>query len=178
MAFKQRNSQGGVSNQVQIDVVSLSVVNFNLNNLLEPFLKAIAQKMFENHINSHRESELKTILNALNIALLQPKGPKKRWSKYNRRNKKLQQRIGFISKLLGIPEPNPDVVNQDGFNPDGFNPDAVDPNAANPATVDPNATNPAVVNLNAANPDAFNLDAVNLDAVHPDWTNPALESIH
>ena len=130
---------------------------------MEPCLKAIAQKMLENHINSHPESELKAILNELNIVLLQPKPPKKRWSKFNRRNKKIQQRIGIISKLLGIPEPNSDAAS-----PDGFNPFAVNLNAVNPDAVDPHA----------ADPDADNQDAVNPDAIQPDWTNPALESIH
>ena len=125
--------------------------------------------MFENHINSHPESELKTILNTLNIALLQPKGPKKRWSKYNRRNKKLQQRIGIISKLLGIPDSNPDVANSDGFNPDGFNPDAVNLDAVNPDAVNPDAVHP-----NDVNPDAVHLDAINPEPVSPDATHPTL----
>ena len=125
---------------------------------MEPCFKAITRKMLENHIdNSHQESELKEILNKLNIALLQPKPPTKRWKKYNRRNRKLQHRIGIISKLLGIPEPNSDVASSNSFNPDGFNPDAVIPDA---------------VNSDAVNPDDVNLDAIDPEPVNPDAAHP------
>ena len=108
--------------------------------------------MLENHINSHQESELKAILNKLNITLLQPKPPTKRWKKYNRRNKKLQQRIGIISKLLGIPEPSPDVASSDVFNPGAVNLNAVNPDAVNPDAVHQDAINPEPVNPDAAHP--------------------------
>ena len=128
------------------------------NYFLEPCLKTVAQKMLDNHINSHQEGELKSIFEKLNRALLRPKSRNTSRSKYNRRIKKTQERLGILSKLLGIPETNSDAASSDGFNPDGFDPDAV-----NPGSVQSDATNS---------------DAVNPDAVQPDWTNPALESIH
>ena len=121
---------------------------------MEPYLKAIAQKMLENHINSHQESALKAILNELNIALLQPKGPKKRRSKYNMRNKKIQQRIEFISKRLGIPEPEQDSASFEPF-PDGFfigNSNAVNQDAVDPEAVPQDAVNPDSISQHAADP--------------------------
>ena len=108
--------------------------------------------MHDNHVNSHPESELKAIFDDLKKALLRPKGPKISRSKYNWRIKRIQKRIGIFSKLLGIPESEPDAVSSDVFNPEGFNPDAVNPDAVGPAMVDPDVVDPNTANPNAANP--------------------------
>ena len=110
--------------------------------------------MFENHINSHQESELKAIFNELNIALLRPKGPKKRRKKYNMRNEKIQQRIEILSKLLGIPEPEQDSASFEPF-PDGFfigNSNAVNQDAVDPEAVPQDAVNPDSISQHAADP--------------------------
>ena len=117
-------------------------------------VKEIAQKMLENHINSHQESELKAILNELNIALLRPKGPKKRRKKYNMRNEKIQQRIEILSKLLGIPEPEQDSASFEPF-PDGFfigNSNPVNQDAVDPEAVPKDAINPDSINQHADDP--------------------------
>ena len=134
---------------------------------MEPCLKAVAQKMLENHINSHQERELRKAFKKYNRALLRPKRPKTSRSRYNQRIKNTQQRIGILSKLLGIPEPNPVAASSDGLSPAGFNPDAV-----NPKVVNSDAVNRDVVNPDAVNPDAVNLEAVNLDAANPDAAYP------
>ena len=103
--------------------------------------------MHDNHVNSHPESELKAIFDDLKKALLRPKGPKISRSKYNWRIKRIQKRIGIFSKLLGIPESEPDAVSSDVYNPEGFNPDAVGPAMVDPDVVDPNAANPNAANL-------------------------------
>ena len=168
-------------------------VIISLKTILWKPVKTVAQKMLENHINSHQESELKAILNELNIALIRPKGRKTTRSRYNKRVEKTQKRIEIVSKLLGIPELNLDATSSDDSNPDGFSPDMINVNAVNPDVVNPGAVNPVAAQPDAVNPDAFNSDAVNPEAANPDdgnlnavqpeavsqdWTNPALESIH
>ena len=131
---------------------------------MEPYHKAVAQKMLENHINSHQEGDLKSSLKKLNRAILRPKGRNTTRRKYNRRIEITQQRIAIISKLLGIPKSNPDIVSSDGLIPDTVHPDAVNLGADDPDGINSDAAQPDVVN-----PDAFNPDAAN-----PKWTNPAL----
>ena len=129
-------------------------LNISLKTIFWIPVKEIAQKMFENHINSHQESELKAILNELNIALLRPKGPKKRRKKYNMRNEKIQQRIEILSKLLGIPEAEQDSASFEPF-PDGFfigNSNAVNQDAVDPEAVPQDAVNPDSINQHAADP--------------------------
>ena len=121
---------------------------------MEPFLKAVAQKMLENHINSHQESELKEVFNQLNIALLRPKGPKKRWRKYNMRIKRIKRSIELLSRLLGIPEPEQDSASFEPF-PDGFfigNSNAVNQDAVDPEAVPQDAVDPDSINQHAADP--------------------------
>ena len=98
---------------------------------MEPYLKAVAQKMLDNHINSHPKSELKAIFTELITALLRPKSRNTKLWKYNRRIEKVKQRIVTVLKLLGIMDPNTDVVRFE-FNPTGFNPNAVNMNVVNP----------------------------------------------
>ena len=74
----------------------------NSELLLETYLKAVGQKMLDNHINSHPETELKATLDRLNATLLRPKGPNRR-RKNRRSNKKIKEKIAILSKLLGIP---------------------------------------------------------------------------
>ena len=129
-------------------------LNISLKTIFWIPVKEIAQKMLENHINSHQESELKAILNELNIALLRPKGPKKRRKKYNMRNEKIQQRIEILSKLLGIPEAEQDSASFEPF-PDGFfigNSNAVNQDAVDPEAVPQDAVNPDSINQHAADP--------------------------
>ena len=129
-------------------------LNISLKTIFWIPVKEITQKMLENHINSHQESELKAILNELNIALLRPKGPKKRRKKYNMRNEKIHQRIEILSKLLGISEPEQDSASFEPF-PDGFfieNSNAVNQDAVDPEAVPQDAANPDSINQHAADP--------------------------
>ena len=131
---------------------------------MEPCLKAVVQKMLDNHINLHRQGDLKGSLKKLNRELLRPKGRNTTRSKYNRRIKITQQRIEVISKLLAILKPNPDTASSDGINPVAVNSDAVNMGAVNPDAIRPDAVNPDAVNPNVFNPEAANSE----------WTNPAL----
>ena len=127
-------------------------LNISLKTIFWIPVKEIAQKMLENHINSHQESELKAILNELNIALLRPKGPKKRRKKYKMRNEKIQQRIEILSKLLGIPEPEQDSASFEPF-PEGFfigNSNVVNQDAVDPEAVPQDAVNPDSISQHAA----------------------------
>ena len=87
---------------------------------MEPYLKAVGQKMLDNHINSHSKSELKAIFSKLSTALLRPKSRNTALWKHNRRIKKVKQRIEIVLKLFGIMDPKTDVVRFE-FNPDAVN---------------------------------------------------------
>ena len=137
--------------------------------------KAVVQKMLDNHLNLHRQGDLKGSLKKLNRELLRPKGRNTTRSKYNRRIKTTQQRIEIISKLLEIAKPNPDTASSSASS-DGFNPDTVNLFAAIPDGINPVAVNPDAVNPDAVDPDAVNPGVFNPDAANPEWTNPALGS--
>ena len=127
-------------------------------------------------MTSHQESDLKAALNQFNIALLdhnllRPKSwtigmygktSETRKRNYNKRIRKIKQKIELLSKVLGIPVPEFPEGNPDGFNFDAANPAAFVPHAGNP-DVDPDVVNPDAVNPDVVKPDADNLVVVKLE---------------
>ena len=141
---------------------------------MEPCIKAVAQKMLENHINSHQKRELRKALKKHKRALLRPKRPNDSRSSYNKRIKNTQQRIGILSKLLGIAEPKPMVASSNGINPDAVKLDAVDRDVVNPDAVNLDAVNPDALKSVDVNPDAVHQDAINPEPINPDAAHPTL----